>query len=190
MKRVLFVALTLTLSPVFADNNFKPLVNDSKTVVKEFMGQLKGKLQAAMKSGGPTKAINVCKDSAPVIAQNLSDKYGWRVARTSLKTRNPANTADEWEKEVLQNFNMRKQNGEKVKPMAYFAEVEEKGVKVFRFMKAIPTGDVCLKCHGDNIAPSIASKLKESYPADEAIGYKLGDVRGAFTITQYHEMGL
>ena len=68
--------------------------------------------------------------------------------------------------------------------MAYFETVENNGKKSFRFMKAIPTGEVCLKCHGGNIAPPIRAKLKELYPNDMATGYKLGDVRGAFTITQ------
>jgi len=51
-------------------------------------------------------------------------------------------------------------------------------------MKAIPTGEGCLKCHGQNIAPEITAKLKENYPDDKATGFKLGDVRGAFSIIQ------
>lgn len=129
MKRILLIALALTFSPAYADNHLKPHVDKSKSVVKEFMGQLKGELQTAMKAGGPGKAITVCKDKAPVIAKDLSDKYGWRIARTSLKTRNSANAPDAWETRVLEEFNLRKQSGEDVKPMAYFAEVEEKGSK-------------------------------------------------------------
>jgi hypothetical protein len=30
----------------------------------------------------------------------------------------------------------------------------------------------------------VRAKLKELYPADAATGFKLGDLRGAFTITQ------
>ena len=174
---VLSLALTNAAN---AGNDLKPLAQKSKAVVKEFMTQLKGELQSAMKAGGPVNAINVCNEKAPTIAKNLSDKYGWDIARTSLKTRNASNAPDAWETKVLNEFEARKAKGEKVKPMAYFEAVDNS----FRFMKAIPTGEVCLKCHGGNIAPPIKAKLQKLYPDDKATGYKLGDIRGAFTITQ------
>lgn len=184
MKRILLIVTTLILSPAYADNQIKERAAKSKTVVKEFMGQLKGELQSSMKAGGPIKTVDVCKNKAPVIAKNLSDKYGWKVARTSLKTRNSANAPDAWETKVLHEFEKRKQNGEKVKPMAYFEMVNDNGIESFRFMKAIPTGKPCLQCHGDNIKPELAAKLDASYPEDKARGFKQGDIRGAFTITQ------
>jgi hypothetical protein len=51
-------------------------------------------------------------------------------------------------------------------------------------MKAIPTGKVCLKCHGEKIDPDVEASLKQNYPRDKARGFKEGDIRGAFTITQ------
>ena len=42
----------------------------------------------------------------------------------------------------------------------------------------------CLICHGDNIDSTISTKLNELYPNDKAVGYKAGEIRGAFTITQ------
>ncbi|MES0328572.1 MAG: DUF3365 domain-containing protein, partial [Gammaproteobacteria bacterium] len=148
-------------STAHADTDLKQQAQKSKVVVKEFMTQLKGELKGAMKAGGPVNAINVCKEKAPAIAKNLSEKYGWKVARTSLKTRNASNAPDAWETKVLNDFETRKANGEEVKPMAYFEAVDNNGKKSFRFMKAIPTGEVCLKCHGDNIAPPIKAKLQE-----------------------------
>ena len=87
MNKLLTISLASVLysTTAYADSMEKLRVESSKIVVKEFMGQLKGELQTAMKAGGPNNAINVCKDKAPVIAKNLSDKYGWTVARTSLK---------------------------------------------------------------------------------------------------------
>ena len=49
-------------------------------------------------------------------------------------------------------------------------------------MKAIPTGDVCLMCHGEHIAPDVHEKIKSLYPKDLATGYERGELRGAFTI--------
>ena len=42
----------------------------------------------------------------------------------------------------------------------------------------------CLKSHGENIDTTVSAKLNELYPTDKAIGYKPGEVRGAFTIIQ------
>ncbi len=176
--------MILITAPAYADDHLKLKAEESKKVVMEFASQLKGELKSAMKTGGPISAITVCKDKAPLIAKELSKKYGWRVARTSLKLRNPANRPDAWERDVLEQFEERKRNGEAVKPMAYFAEVEQKGKTSFRFMKAIPTGKVCLSCHGQNIKPEVRAKLDKEYPKDAARGFMIGDIRGAFTITQ------
>lgn len=186
MNRLLLIILatTLSYSTAYAETTDKQRAQKSKAMVKEFMGQLKGELQTAMKAGGAINAINVCKDKAPKIAKSLSDKYGWKVARTSLKTRNPLNSPDTWETDVLNQFETRKKNGEQVKPMAFFETVSVEGNKSFRFMKAIPTGKVCLSCHGNDISPKVSDKLKASYPEDMATGFKQGDIRGAFTITQ------
>ncbi|MEW8350145.1 MAG: DUF3365 domain-containing protein, partial [Candidatus Thiodiazotropha taylori] len=104
------------------------------------------------------------------------------VGRTSLKLRNPENRADAWETAVLNEFESRKINGEDPMKMIKAEVVEENGRKVFRMMKAIPTAEVCTKCHGAELAEPVSTKLKELYPADEARGYKPGDLRGAFTL--------
>ncbi|MCW8909429.1 MAG: DUF3365 domain-containing protein [Gammaproteobacteria bacterium] len=186
MLRFFIISLVciLYIPLVSANDALSQRTQKSKMVVKQFMGQLKGELQNAMKSGGPSNAIDVCNKTAPLIAKNLSDKYGWKVARTSLKTRNAANEPDVWEAKVLNMFEERKSKGEDVKSMAYSEAIEVKGRKYFRFMKAIPTGEVCLKCHGNNVAPELTAKIKEIYPDDQATGFELGDIRGAFTIIQ------
>ena len=51
-------------------------------------------------------------------------------------------------------------------------------------MKAIPTAELCLACHGTKIDPVVAAKLTELYPRDQARGYKVGDIRGAFTFIE------
>jgi hypothetical protein len=51
-------------------------------------------------------------------------------------------------------------------------------------MKAIPTAAVCLVCHGETVEGALGEKIKALYPQDRATGYRLGDIRGAFTITQ------
>jgi hypothetical protein len=157
---------------------------EAKEIVQQFFGRLKGELEAAIKTGGPAHAVGVCQVRAPSIAEELSQQTGWEVARTSLKYRNPANAPDEWEKGVLQRFEERKAAGEDVKGMAHAEIVENGGQSRLRFMKAIPTAGVCLACHGEAIADDVVAAIDEGYPADLARGYKLGDIRGAFSLSK------
>ena len=190
MKKIMTAALlcAMPLSASFAGDDAKKYAAESKAVVKEFFGQLKGELGKSMKSGGPVATIEVCSKSAPAIAKTLSEKHGMTVARTSLKTRNSANAPDAWEEKVLNKFAERRAAGESPKDMAHFEIIEENGQKNFRFMKAIGmpplTKMPCLKCHGEKIDPKITAKLDELYPEDKARGYKPGQIRGAFTITK------
>lgn len=191
MKKAVSIALLCCLpaaAPLAQQDELQQRANESRAVVKQFMGKLKGELGRAMKSGGPVEAINVCNKVAPAIAKAESEKHGWDVGRTSLKTRNPNNAPDAWEKKVLMAFEKRAAEGENPANMVHFEVVEQDGKKVFRYMKAIgmpPLNKMpCLKCHGENIDPKITAKLDELYPNDQARGYKPGMIRGAFTITQ------
>ncbi len=191
MKKIIAITLLCAtpVSMVMAEqNDMQKRAAASKTVVKEFMGELKGELVKAMKAGGPIKAIEVCNKVAPSIAKAQSEKHGWEVGRTSLKLRNPNNAPDEWETMVLKKFEERAAAGENPAKMAHFEVVEQNGTQVFRFMKAIGMPPLnkapCLKCHGENIDAKLAAKLDGLYPNDKARGYKPGQIRGAFTITQ------
>lgn len=157
---------------------------ESRTTAMEFMGQLKGELQAGMKAGGPVNAIEVCNSKAPAIAKIISDQKGWSVGRTALKYRNPDNAPDAWERSVLERFEQQKAQGRDPKTLEYFEVVDVQGAKTFRYMKAIPTGGVCVTCHGTQLAPEVGAKIKELYPQDQATGFEPGDIRGAFTIRQ------
>jgi hypothetical protein len=185
MRRTTLVALMLTF-PLFgcSGEDLEPRAAQSRAAVKDFMLKLKGELKQAMEQGGAVNAIAVCKLKAPAIADELSTQTGWRVARTSLKVRNPSNAPDDWERKALEGFDKRNAQGDNPETIEYYEVVEESSGPVFRYMKAIPTGHMCLECHGENIDATVATKLDALYPADQARGFKAGDIRGAFTITQ------
>ncbi|MEJ2124559.1 MAG: DUF3365 domain-containing protein, partial [Alphaproteobacteria bacterium] len=83
---------------------------------------------------------------------------------------------------VLKEFEARKAAGEDPKEIAKAVVVEEGGQKYFRMMKAIPTREVCLKCHGENLKQPIKDALDKNYPKDLGRGFKEGDLRGAFSL--------
>jgi hypothetical protein len=185
MKKYIYACIiTLVLSTVAVADEIEKRSRESRIVLGDFMLLLKLELKAAMREGGPGNAIMVCKNRAPKIAAEISEKHGWRVARTSLKLRNPLNEPDPWEMKVMQEFEKRKAGGEEIKTLEYAEIVKTDGKKQFRYMKAIPTDKICLQCHGTDIEQEEAATLHKFYPHDQATGFKEGDIRGAFTVTQ------
>jgi hypothetical protein len=172
----------LMVSPALAGDN-DVLVGESRALVKQFFGELKGNLVRALKSGGPVEAIATCSIDATLVAQSHSERSGWNIARTSLKLRNPKNAPDSWERGVLEKFDLRLAQGENPKKMEYSEIVSMNGKQVFRYMKAIPTAKKpCLACHGSKLKQDVIETLETLYPHDKATGYKAGQIRGAFTL--------
>ncbi len=151
-----------------------------RAIVKEFGAQLQVALGAALEEGGPVAAIRVCKEIAPQIASELSRQNGVKVERTSLRVRNPANLAEPWQAVVLNAFEQAA--GDDTGPvLEYFAAGD--ATQPARYLKAIPTGAMCLLCHGTAISLDVAELLDREYPFDRARGYELGDIRGAFSVS-------
>jgi hypothetical protein len=185
MKQLMTLfALGMTVITAVHAGDYTAEIDASRATANEFMQTLKQELLAGMQEGGPVNAISVCNLSAPGIASTYSVRHGWAVGRTSLKLRNPANAPDAWERSVLESFEKRKGAGEDPAKMEYSEVVRQDGGKVLRYMKAIPTAQLCLACHGENIDSITRTRLEKLYPDDQARGYKAGDIRGAFSISQ------
>ncbi len=159
-----------------------PLVQSARQLTQQFFSKLKSELIKAMQDGGPVNAIDVCHKKALQIAKSVSEDSGWDVKRVSLRPRNPYAEPDDFEKQILVKFDREKRSGKDPKDLEYATKVVEDGQPVFRYMKAIPTSGICLTCHGKRLNPLIAEKIHEYYPNDKATGYKVGDIRGAFSL--------
>lgn len=144
-------------------------------------GQLKQALMSAMQAGGPVEAIDVCRIQAPAIAERVSVGE-LEVGRTSLKVRNPDNSPDAWERRILKRFERRLADGEDPSRIETFAVRREGDRRYGHWMKAIPTQGLCTTCHGKDIAPAVSEAIDSAYPQDQARGYSVGDLRGAFTV--------
>ena len=81
----------------------------------------------------------------------------------------------------------RKAGGEPVSKLEYSETTRHNGSTVFRYMKAIPTDDVCLMCHGRQLPEDLSAELEKLYPNDKATGFSKGDIRGAFTVVKILE---
>ncbi len=62
--------------------------------------------------------------------------------------------------------------------------VTEEGRKSYRYMKALPTQALCSSATAPRRAspPAVKEKLSALYPQDKAMGYSVGQIRGAMTI--------
>ena len=156
----------------------------AKTAIKELATSLQSELKAAMQTGGPVAAIGVCNTKAMPITQKVAAEQGMHLGRVSLRNRNPVNLPNEWQATVLEDFQRQKAEGKAIESLAWSETVNVNGEQEFRFMKAIPTGKICLMCHGTEISPQIEEVLTDLYPADRAKGYGEGDIRGAFVVTR------
>ena len=167
----------------------RPLTEDEaltrcRAAAAELGSRLKTALKAALQEGGPVAAIAVCNEKAPEIAAGIRERDGVDAGRTSLKWRNPDNAPDAWEKGILEKFAADKASGASNLDLETWAVTAgDDGARTFRYMKAIPTLPLCLKCHGENIEPTVAARILALYPEDHATGFGLGDLRGAFTVS-------
>jgi hypothetical protein len=178
----LWILLTIASPPAPAPE----AVQECRDAAGQLASGLMKELTTAMTDGGATAALAVCREKAPAIAAGVSKEKGLTVRRTALKVRNPANRPDAWETEVLKEFERRLAGGEDPASIEHAARVEAGGKPAVRYMKAIPMKEFCLQCHGDpaGMKAEVQAAIAKLYPADGAVGFKAGDLRGAFSVTR------
>ncbi len=180
MKKIAVAAALLATLPALADD----LLPEARKVATMVPPKLLAVLTAEIEKGGPEGAIGICREKAPAMAKAASEQTGWSIRRVSLNNRNPKAVPDAWERAVLEDFDRRAAAGESPATLEKGELVTEEGKKSYRYMKALPTLDLCLKCHGPqaSLSPAVKAKLAELYPQDKATGYSVGQIRGAMTI--------
>lgn len=181
------ILAALVMASASADSDIAAREQAAKTVTAAFVKELGNALKKHMSEGGPVEAIKVCRDIAPTIANNLSLEHGWKVTRVGTRVRNTMmGIPDEWEQARLKAFQERADKDEAFSEMTYAEVVAEGNRRYFRFMKPIGVKPVCLNCHGgtDEIPDAVQTLLDAQYPHDEAVGYSVGELRGAVSIKQ------
>ena len=159
-------------------------VNEARQVASQVPPKLLATLTAAIDKDGAAGAIAVCRDEAPKLAKAASEQSGWNIRRVSLRPRNPKAVPDAWERVALEDLDRRAAAGEGPAKLEKAEVIVEDGKQVQRYMRALPTQQLCLSCHGaaSSLSPAVSAQLNALYPADQAVGYQVGDIRGAMTI--------
>lgn len=188
MKKLLALLVVLLIPVAQAASSevdARQLLDESRKVAARLVGDIGGELVRELKVTGPVRAIIVCKYTAPEAATAISRETGMRVTRVSLRPRNRTiGEPDAWEQQVLLDFEKRMAVGEKPEAIEHSEIVVEPKGRSFRYLKAIPMGQVCLTCHGPsaNIPEAVRAKLNVEYPHDRGVDFRAGQVLGAVSV--------
>jgi len=155
----------------------------------EFMKTLKGILLREMQSNGVVEALSVCSDTAQILTNNFGLQKGVFIRRVSFKNRNVNNYPDDYEKKILAEFELLKQNNELDDKTEHFEIVKQGEFSYIRYLKPILIQAECLNCHGNKEAmlPEVKELIRVKYPEDEAFGYNVGDLRGTVSVKKVIE---
>lgn len=179
------VTAVLALGPMsLAHGADDPWVTEARSVAMAIPPKLLGMLTDAIATGGKDGAIAVCREKAPAMAKAASEQTGWKIRRVSQGNRNPLALPDAWEASVLADFDRRAAAGEDLSKLERHDVVTTDGVRQQRYLKALPTQQLCTSCHGkpEDLAPGVAEQLRALYPNDRATGYQVGQIRGALAL--------
>ena len=150
----------------------------------EFMKSLKGILIKQIQTKGVLQAVSVCSDTAQVLTNNFGLQKGVFIRRVSLRNRNENNYPDDFEKMVLNKFELLKQNNELDDKTEHIETVKEGEYTYVRYLKPILIQAECLNCHGNlnDMMTDVKDLIMQKYPQDKAVGYSIGDLRGAVSV--------
>lgn len=134
---------------------------------------LMGRLSEALNEGDPATAINVCKDVAPAIAEDVSGSLGVTIGRTSFRLRNRENAPPDWARPYVE--------ARRAEPLLLHHAGDGRLAALF----PITLQNVCLQCHGPEaqLDSGVRDALRDAYPEDKATGFEEGELRGWFHVT-------
>ncbi|MGM0906722.1 MAG: Tll0287-like domain-containing protein [Pseudomonadota bacterium] len=174
---IIFIAFSATTS----------LASDNKTyetAAKKLQQRLGKVLMSTIQSDGHIAAIDVCNEQAPEIASTVGEELGLVVSRTALKVRNPDNKPSAEQKRVLEDFEYLWERNKGKPPSTTYMGSDGHEV----WMKAIVMQPQCAACHGNSVAPELKRAINERYPNDQATGFEVGEIRGAFVVRSKNKM--
>ena len=139
-------------------------------------------MKAHMQEGGTMGALDFCANEAYSLTQKVNKQLpnGIQVKRISSQVRNPSNRTQDNELAVLNTFKSM-QSANILLPRQLIEQVNSTTFKYYKPL--VIKKKVCLKCHGVVKDIELKRAIAERYPLDNAMGYKMGDLRGAIVVT-------
>lgn len=155
----------------------EPPSTESVVAGKGVVLALKKNLRTALEKelpNGAANALTACNAMAPALTEQLA-RDGVMVGRVTRKPRNPKNVPAGWTEDAMARFEKMKTQGKLVDGMTYARRLPDGRTA---YAEPLLVQDMCLACHGAEVAPDVKAVLAEKYPGDQATGYAVGDLRG------------
>jgi hypothetical protein len=152
-----------------------------QAIAAQAFGALSSQLGKAIADAGYTNAIEFCSVHGITLTSSVGVTNEVVLRRVTHRARNPQNRADTNELAIIRQFEAELNRGTAPKPV-----VAANKPDFFTYYAPIVLNlPLCLSCHGEpgtDIQPDVLAQIKETYPADQATGFKQGQVRGLWSV--------
>jgi len=180
----LIVALTGTVLTAQAPGSWpikeapaelRPIIARADLMIAAMHDSVLRELADAFEGGGAEKAILSCHIDSVLVTQRIG-REGVAAGRTSDRLRNPTNTPRPWAAALV-----KANAGRMARDVDGFAVDLGDKVGVLRPISQRP---ICASCHGpaEGLSEVVRREIGERYPADKAVGFKPGEIRGWFWV--------
>jgi hypothetical protein len=137
------------------------------------------KVEETFNKEGLEKAMEYCMLRRNTFIDSLEKAEFVKIRRVSMKPRNPENIPDSTEKTLFEAYNYNIMN--KISKNPHMPLIQDKTIL---FTAPILIETTCLKCHGipgKDIKESDYKIIKQKYPKDQAVNYRLEELAGMWS---------
>ena len=150
-------------------------------IAAQAFGVLSSRLGKAIAEAGFTNAIQFCSVHGITITTSVGVTNEVVLRRVTHRPRNLENRADTNELAIIRKVEAELRKGATPKPVV---STHKPGYLTY-YAPIVLNLPLCLSCHGQpgvDIHTNVLDEIKKTYPADEATGFKLGDLRGLWSV--------
>ena len=181
-QRMLTQRLTKATLGYVIENREEEQAREMVDMVIQTRGHLARSISEAKASGDFTlndETLNFAPAAAAKqIADHFTEGKQLTLRQVSTKYRNPDNRPDTYEQAILAKMEA---DPESWRNKDWSEKVISGDHATMRYMRPLFVTEACLTCHGD--PDEVPDFIKEKYPNDLATGYKVGDLRGAISVS-------
>lgn len=154
----------------------RPMIQRGDLLIVSMQTALLSELRRELDAGSPATALTACHIDATGVAYRIARDQGVAAGRTSARLRNPTNAPRPWAAPIVARYVDRPATG-------INGFVVDLGDRV-GLLRPIVEQSTCAPCHGpeSKVDKRVRARLPDSYPADRALGFKDGDLRGWFWV--------